>query len=412
MAGFLLACVDEEEATVPQQNIPNTTALVLVGGGGARGAYEAGVISGIAEILASRDVVRPPVGIFTGSSMGAFNATWAAANAHRPLWEVGELLKLWHGMSLNKVLSKRGGAAAWLRDFQRMVGTSPRALEPDAFEQQFVDMISWATLRSNLKHGLVRALLLPAHDLGSAQTVIFSDLAEAVDVRPPAERDILVQPTEVGPDHVVASAALMPLLEPRTIDGRVLCDGGFRFPTPLAPAIWAGAERMIVVTAATARTVRGLDATPSLATRPDFGLGKMLNGMLLDPVRSDLRSLSTTNKVVAASRAAGATGAGRYRQIEALVFQPSRDPGVLASEVLEDLRRASPWRQVADMMLGIQRAWQGDLYSYALLDERYTRALTALGRNDAFARAEEILRFFRDEPSCETEENRLRVEVE
>lgn len=387
---------------MPQSTEPSTTALVLAGGGGARGAYEAGVISGIAEVLATADVVRPPVGIFSGSSMGAFNATWAAANAHRPLWEVGELLHHWHGMSLERVLGERGPDTwTWLRQLQRRWGKSAaRALDPAAFEEQFVGAISWDTLRDNLRAGRVHALLLPAHDLGSAKTLIFSDLGVGAGVRPPEERDVSVIETPVGPDHVAASAALLPLLEPRTIDGRVLCDGGFRFPTPLAPAIWAGAERMIVVTAATSRTVRGLEPTPTLVARPDFGLGKMLNGMLLDPVRSDLRSLSTTNKVVAASRAAGAQNAGRYRHIDALVFQPSRDPGVLASEVLEALRRSSPLRYFADTLLGLQREWEADLYSYALLDERYTRALTALGRNDAFARTEEILQFFLSPSRC------------
>ena len=379
-----------------EQIQPSTTALVLAGGGGARGAYEAGVISGIAEVLTTADVVRPPVGIFAGSSMGAFNATWAAANAHRPLWEVGELLRVWHGLSLQRALGDRGPEAArsWLRQLQRRWGRPARSLEPVAFEEQFVGTIPWDTLRENLSQGRIRALLLPTHDLVHAQTLIFCELVGGASVQPPEGREVVVQQTLIGPDHVAASAALLPLLSPRTIDDRVLCDGGFRFPTPLAPAIWAGAERMIVVTAATARSTRGLSPTNAVATRPDFGLGKMLNGMLLDPVRSDLHSLNTTNKVVAASRAAGAVHAGRYRHIETLVFQPSRDPGVLASEVLETLRRRSPLRHLADTVLGLQRQWEADLYSYALLDEHYTRALTALGRNDAFARSEDILRFF------------------
>jgi NTE family protein len=225
-------------------------------------------------------------------------------------------------------------------------------------------------------------------------------------------------------EHVLASAAFPWLFPPRRIDGAYYCDGGLRLNTPLAPALRAGCDRLLVVSLLSRAQAQPAWAEP-VAPRtslerervqafhsPVFLLGKLLDALLLDPIDYDLSVLERFNRLVEVlecqldpdqmehvravlTRARGTP----YRRVPALCFAPSRDLGSIAAQFLEGSRRRSLSVWVLNTLRRLSHTWEADLMSFLLLDGEFARELIELGRADVRARADEVLQFFAREGS-------------
>ncbi len=144
---------------------------IVLSGGGARGAYEAGVVAGMVEVLARHGASRAPFDVFTGTSVGAINATWLATHADRPDMHVEGLLAHWRGLELSKHLSldplrfvlgaRLGARLARLRgEGDERWGRS--LLDPRALEALVETGIPYPRLHDNVQKGIVRALIVAA----------------------------------------------------------------------------------------------------------------------------------------------------------------------------------------------------------------------------------------------------------
>ncbi|MDH5674782.1 MAG: patatin-like phospholipase family protein [Myxococcales bacterium] len=399
---------------VDPTSIPISTGIVL-SGGGARGAYEAGVVQGLMEVL--QPSVRP-FDVLCGTSVGALNATYLAAHAHLPDMGASGLVEHWRELDVATHLRlDLRGLLGWKRDWgghekeqlPKLVGRS--LLDARALETIVRDYVPWEQLHDNIDSGRVRSVVVSALHIASGRTTIFAELAKGTSFT--ASRDPRRMPrlTRLEADHVLASAAIPLLFPARRVGNDFYCDGGVRFNTPIAPAIRCGAQRLVVVSLLSQENGSGPQAPVGdrihAYNSPVFLIGKVLNALLLDPLHYDLQVLDRFNRMISAlqtalppdeleavQRVIRESRGLPYRRIETLVFRPSRDVGHMARERANELQasRFSSWLLARTATLG--SLWESDMVSFILFDSHFAEQLIELGRNDALARADEIHAFF------------------
>ncbi len=377
---------------------------IVLGGGGARGAYEAGILAGLTEVAPTDALHIGEHGLFdvvTGTSVGAINAAWLAAHSDTRDHCIEGLLDHWRSLSLEKHL--RPDVLGWFG--RRRTGVLGKAiLDPRELEKLVQDGVPWDRLRKNVDAGYVRALIVTALHVKSGKTTVFTDLAPGAEY--PASRDPRRShvASHVTSDHVLASAAVPLLFPSRRIGESYYSDGGLRFNTPLAPALRMGVDRVVVI--------------PLLMEKPKsqeaevypgavFLLGKLFDALLLDPIRYDLAVLERFNRFLtvlddalspaelkrleaAMIEARGAP----YRKVDTLVFRPTSDIGALARRRGEQLMRRG-WR--GRLIRQLTKAGGGvdaDFLSFILFDREHAEELIELGRRDVHARKDEVHAFF------------------
>jgi NTE family protein len=387
---------------------------VVLSGGAARGAYEAGVLAGIAEVTGASAGGPALFDVIAGTSVGALNGAWLAANAHRADHDVAQLASLWTSIELDRHLRLDWKSFAGVKR-GRKESYGPSILDPGPLERLVTDAIAWDRLHQNLEQGRTQALVLAALHVGSGVTTLFYELAPGATFRAVTHPRRLSRQTRLEPRHVLASAALPGLFPARRIGGGFFADGSLRFNTPISSALRAGAEKLVVITMRHPHQphpdIDGPGAAHERYPRPIFLAGKLLNALMLDPVADDLQVLLRFNQVLAAARAAlgprelsafeaalaGIRGAP-YRAVETLVFEPSQNIGELAGAHLRDRKKEDPlpplYRALLAPAASARASWESDLASYVLLDGAWARVLTDLGRADALARRDEVRAFF------------------
>lgn len=395
------------------------TALVL-SGGGARGAYEAGVVAGIVEVLGPRS--RAPFEVFSGTSVGAINAAYLAAHADRADMGVEGLLGHWRGLSVGEHLSLdpvRFLTAGRLRERVAELRGHDRErygrslLDPKALEELVERSVPYERLHRNVRDGVVRALVVAALEISTSRTTMFAELSPDAAFKRSADPRRLARPTEIEARHVLASAAIPLLFPARRIGRHFYCDGGLRFNTPIAPAIRTGAERLVVISLLYPKASLPPPDSPEAEANeaaypsPIFLLGKVLNALLLDPVRYDLQVLERLNRLLGALEdtldpaelervhQVIATARGQaYRRLQTLVFKPSVDIGALAHRYAVASRGGGVAGFVVHRLAQLGQDIEADLLSFILFDRDFAGALIDLGRHDALRRADEIRAFF------------------
>jgi NTE family protein len=390
----------------------STRTAVVLSGGGARGAYEAGVIAGIVEILGDQRPEHAPFSIFTGTSVGAINATWLAAHADRPDMNVGGLLEQWRSLELREHLRISPMRFLWPSRGGERLGRS--LIDPRALEELVQARIPFGRLHDNVDAGVVQALVVAALNIASTKTTMFAEVAPEASFVPSRDPRRLGRLTRIECGHVLASAAIPLVFPARRIGPEYYCDGGIRFNTPLAPAIRSGAGRLVVVSALHREEA---DADADLGERlrrtaaypsPLFILGKVLNALLLDPINYDLGVMRRFNRLwgvleetltdeeMHRVRAVLEETRGvSYRRLEALVFHPSQDIGDITTRHAKRLGAKSLPGAVVALSARLRAQFESDLLSFVLFDGDFADELILLGRHDAGERADEIIAFFK-----------------
>ncbi|MCB9542300.1 MAG: patatin-like phospholipase family protein [Myxococcales bacterium] len=397
-----------------------TTALVL-SGGGARGAYEAGVIAGVIDVLGLRERDPAPFRIFTGASVGAINAAFLAAHADRGDLNITDLIGIWRRLSLQAhlqldplgLLGVRQRLRALVRAITPHDTLGRSLLDAAALERTVIDGVPWDRLHRLIDAGTLHALVIATLRIADGRTTLFAELAP--DARFAKSLDPRRQATEtrIGPEHVLASAAIPLIFPARRIADAWHCDGGLRFNTPIAPAIRCGADKLMVVSLLHKPTHATTPPPIAKATYPDpiFLLGKVFNALLLDPIDYDLQVLERFNalleviddRVPPTERAhidqiLIDTRGAPYRKLDLLSFRPTVDLGQLAGHHLQnhksidELGRGVTWllRRAARH----DATWEVDLASYLLFDGEYATRLIEQGMADVHQRADDVRAFF------------------
>ncbi len=371
-------------------------ALIL-SGGGARAAYQAGALKAIAEIIPPG--VKNPFRIICGTSAGAINAAALAAGAHDLLGSSEALCRVWGGLNIARVyraetwpLLRTGGR--WLAAFltSRPAQRPIALLDVSPLRELLAQAIPWSAVRTNIEVGAIDALAITASSYDSGLSVSFCMGAPELEMWERAQR-IGVR-TSIGIDHLMASSAIPLLFPPVKIGEEYFGDGAIHQVAPTAPALHLGADRILVIGANRARrhrVSRQEGNGPSLA---QIG-GHVLASIFTDALGTDLEKVRLVNTAV--------------RQIPADDLpnspMPLRDVGlcVLAPSVsLQALAMEHHGRLPRSLRMIVGRAGGSDesgaaLLSYLLFDAAYCRALINLGYRDAMAAKKDLFAFLRDD---------------
>jgi len=402
---------------------------IVFSGGGARGAYEAGVLRFLVEELPRRFGITPDFDIVSGTSVGAIHACFMAATADGGEERGQRLANIWEDLEVEEVFRVRGKALINLPKrlwALRRVGEQLRQgqrpdrlyglLDTEPLERLVLNTIPWRGIRRNIREGNIEAVCVTATQIATGRAVVFTERREPL---PPwATRDaIYMQPIRIKPIHALASAAIPALFPAVRVGARYYADGGLRLNTPLAPAVRLGANRILVIGLSHPAPEHIAEVVAQEHTEgfgnPMFLLGKILNALLLSPIETDLSRLNLVNSLIDDGIEAygedfleriNAIGALRQQRaiqkIDALVVRPSRDLGLLAGELLRGQHgeiKLSPFlRFIFRTFRSSPNTREADLLSYLLFDSHYARLLTHLGYHDAEARQQELAAFFTD----------------
>lgn len=375
--------------------------LVLTGGG-ARAAYQAGVLRGIAEIIKPATSAHWPFPVLVGVSAGAINSAFLASRVDDFRATTEALCQLWGALRAEEVIradfrSLSTLGLRWLRDLSLggLFGSSrsTHLLDTAPLRGFLTRHLDFDAIKSHLEHGRLHGLAISATNYQTGTTVVFYDGAKQI--QPWLRSARLSQRTTLAMEHVLASAAIPVFFQPVRLEGCYYGDGCVRLTTPLSPAIHLGADRILAIGIRHQRPEEQTQVLQEESSMTDISLidiaGVMLNAAFLDAVDTDIERMQRINKTIALLNQAGKTHPDKLREVPLLAIRPSQDLGTLASEQFE---RFSTMLRYLLRGIGASNEKGWDLLSYLAFDEAYTGRLLELGRADALAQRAEIEEFF------------------
>lgn len=405
------------------------TAFVL-GGGGARGAYEAGVISYLRDELSTQLGGHVHFDVVCGTSVGAIHACFLAASADSVPTQGAVITNVWKSLDVEAVL--RFGYGDVFRLIRESISSGGAAadragglVDPTGLRNVVGHEIPWRRIRPNLAAGKLDAISVSATEVSTGHTKVFVQRRDGGLPRWGKDPSIQAEEAVLGPRHALASAAIPVLFPPVRVGRRWFVDGGLRLNVPLSPALRLGAERVVVVTlGADTPTVGGstlsdVPIAPPSVTAP-FLMGKALNSLMMDRTEQDLDRLRRLNAILEAGTQAYGPGFAEtlntalvplrnqpVRWVRTLLVKPSADLGDLAADYVKSTEFRKKKRGLARRGLMAMVDRQGgsgaDLASYLLFDGGFADMLIDLGRRDARALQTTWLEFFNDEPQSRAE---------
>jgi NTE family protein len=376
---------------------PPCIGLVCTGGG-ARAAYQAGVLRGIAELRAFPKV---PFEILTGVSAGAINCTALAGDADmdfeaatQALWEYWENVKT-EDVFKTDFVSLLGIGSRWIRDLS-MGGLFKSShvtnlLDTAPLRGFLRSKIRFDRFRAHIEAGRIKGVAVSATNYFSGTAVTFFD--GAPEIAPWYRSTRIAMREALTLEHVMASAAIPVFFPPVRLSGSYYGDGCVRLTAPLSPAIHMGSDRVLAIGIRHFREQTTTQFLNKTVYAQEISLGDitgvLLNAVFLDSLETDLERVTRINRTVQGlSQAQKEAHPDHLREIPILAIKPSRDLGTLASEQFDRFPKT-----LRHLLRGLgasdEKGW--DLLSYLAFEGAYTKRLLQLGFEDALNQKEKIL---------------------
>lgn len=415
---------------------------LVLSGGGARGAFEAGVLYYLRTQMPPEIAHSRMFDIYSGASVGAINTAFLTATAHDPIYQGAALRRMWQNLTnediystdvralsgflvksgffmatnffgLQNMLDKNTSGSRTPFPFKNILDTSP-------FVNYLRRNVAWSQIHRNIERRVFDAVTISATHMMSGQLVLFVEKHADAVYRKGGPVPIL---GPLSPKHILASAAI-PLVFPIIrINRQFYGDGSLRQNTPMSPAIHLGANRLLVISTHFIEPVVPLPVSPwSAEAEPRVGdvLSTLLAAIFMDKLDYDLEQMRRINYLISdmealygedalekinAMRMKEQTGHKEIHvmnKIVPFVIHPSQDIGLIASNafkrLLERRETLTPVQKFFSKVMEGTPDRPNDLVSLLMFDREYLETLLQLGYEDARAEHDNLVSFFTGQP--------------
>jgi NTE family protein len=367
-------------------------AGLILTGGGARAAYQVGVLKAIRDLLPGQ--AKNPFPILCGTSAGAINAVALAIHADDFRRGVGSLLEVWENFHVEQVYrsdtwSMLKTSARWFTSMLWIKRNSPASLFDNAPIREMLEKtFDFGRIQDNIDKGALYAVSVTASGYSSGENVSFYQGGPGLDAWERTQR--IGAATTLNVDYLMASSALPFLFPAVKLNREYFGDGSIRQIAPISPALHLGADRVLVVGTGrqlTEATRVRSSLYPSIAQIA----GHALNSIFLDGLAVDLERLKRINRTVNLIPEDKRLEAGVHlRPIKVLVISPSESIERIAGLHVQALPRMLKFVLGG---IGAMNRRGSNLASYLLFEETYCKALIDLGYRDTVAQRGAVLEF-------------------
>ncbi len=386
--------------TQPTNDNSAKTALVMPGGG-ARAAYQVGVLKALAEI--TEDTYDNPFSILCGTSAGALNAVAIASREDNFQESCRWLEQLWSNLEIKNVYT-----SDWLGIFRNAlrlglslfnsgiaVGRPVALLDNIPLKQFLREKIDFSGIGRNLQSGKLSAVCVTAMNYTERVSVsFFQGGPEKADWQRWRRHGV---PTPLQLRHLLASTAIPTIFPPQRIGRNYYGDGALRQLTPISPALHLGASKVLIISPTGHK--KNYQKPHSRIHSPAFGqvIGHLLNSAFVDSLETDIELLEQMNQLLRLTDEEIVNQDGRaLRPIDIQVISPSEDIDLIADEYIEDLPRSI--RTFLKTSGGSASSGDVNIASYLLFTSRFCKRLIDLGYKDGLAHRENIEAFLQHTP--------------
>jgi NTE family protein len=373
---------------------PRPMVGLVLTGGGARSAYQIGVLLALAELLPRS---RNPFPVIVGTSAGAVAASVLAAEAHHWRRAVAGLERVWANFRSEQVFHVDAGhmlraGAHWVLALLSggLVLSPPKSMLDNSPLRELLGVhVDCAGIRRSIARGHVHAFALCSTSYSTGQSVAFFDGVDSIREWSRVQR--IGRRTQLTIDHLMASVAIPLLFPPIRVGEDYFGDGAMRQVHPLSPAIHLGADRLLII-GVRQRRAAGVSVNRLHASLPTPGeiFGYMLDTLFTDQIYGDLEQLERINELVHSAPQA----THGERPIETLMLAPSVDPREIAGRYAGAMPRGL---RALLRVIGGRDVSGYQLASYLTFESGYTRALIELGYRDAMEARTALLAFMSGE---------------
>jgi len=380
---------------------PQKIGLILTGGG-ARAAYQVGVLKAVAEFVPRR--AHSPFQVISGTSAGALNAVTLAVNARQFRRGVKYLLGIWTNARVkdiyrSDVLGVFANSTRWLAGLVLSVLGINRMNRVSLLDNSPLTVFLEETLpcekiQESIDAGVLHALGITASGYGSGYSVTFYQGVASIEPWKRTRR--LGMEARIGIEHLVASSAIPFIFPAVHINREYFGDGSVRQIAPISSSLHLGADKVMLIGAwHTDDEAERRSKTESYPTLAQIA-GHALDSIFLDSLEVDLERVQRINETVRLipEELRAATD---MRHIDVLVITPSQPLEKIAERYISQL----PWTiRLLLRSVGVMQRSGANLVSYLLFDKHYCRALIELGYQDALKRRDEIVKFLGCDPAA------------